>query len=93
MLQNNLLQKNLNKDWQEHLSPRWQTDSKGWGRRSLYSLQAALNTQYKAFFLILNHLGGFWQKASEPSDLEVLCLATKKVPQDGILAWKVLKTK
>jgi hypothetical protein len=40
---------------------------KGLGSRSLYSLQAALNTQYKAFFLILIHLGGIWQKASEPS--------------------------
>jgi hypothetical protein len=50
----------------------------GWGSRSLYCLQAALNTQYKAFFLILSHLGGFWQKASEPSKLKVLCLARKK---------------
>jgi hypothetical protein len=28
----------------------------------------------KAFSLILSHLGGFWQQASEPSKLGVLCL-------------------
>jgi hypothetical protein len=35
----------------------------GWGSRSKYSFQVALNIQYKCFFLILCHLCGFWRKA------------------------------
>ncbi len=74
--------KNVSTYWQENLSGSWQHDCKGLGSRSLYTVAFKppwiFNTHYKAFFLILSHLGGFWQKASEPSKLGVLCIARKK---------------
>jgi hypothetical protein len=67
---------------------------KGEGRAgSSYELDAARSIQNKLFFHIVDLLGGFLWKASEPSKFNFLLLVMKKDTYNDIFPRRSLQTK